>query len=94
MATYLMFGKYSQESVKQISAERTDDAIALIRKNGGELKSGYALLGKTDLVLVVELPDNEQAMKTSVGLSRMLGISITTAPAVSFESFDKMMAEV
>lgn len=94
MATYLMFGKYSQDSVKQISASRTDQAIALIRKNGGELKSGYALLGKTDLVLVVELPDNQQAIKTSVGLSKLLGISFMTAPAVSFEDFDKIMEGV
>ena len=94
MATYLMFGKYSQDSVKQISASRTDQAIALIRKNGGELKSGYALLGETDLVLVVELPDNQQAIKTSVGLSKLLGISFMTAPAVSFEDFDKIMEGV
>ena len=94
MATYLMFGKYSQDSVKQISTSRTDQAIALIRKNGGELKSGYALLGKTDLVLVVELPDNQQAIKTSVGLSKLLGISFMTAPAVSFEDFDKIMEGV
>lgn len=94
MATYLMFGKYSQDSVKQISTSRTDQAIALIRKNGGELKSGYALLGETDLVLVVELPDNQQAIKTSVGLSKLLGISFMTAPAVSFEDFDKIMEGV
>ena len=90
MATYMMFGKYSQESVNQISARRTDQAIKLIRKNGGELKSGYALLGKSDIVLIVELPDNEQAIKTSVGLSKLLGISFTTAPAVTLEDFDKI----
>jgi uncharacterized protein with GYD domain len=94
MATYLMFGQYSQDSVKHISARRTDKAIEFIRKNGGELKSGYALLGKTDLVLIVELSDNEQAMKTSVGLSKLLGISFTTAPALTFEDFDKITEDV
>lgn len=94
MATYLMFGRYSQDSVKQISPKRTEDATELIRKNGGKLRSGYALLGKTDLVLIVELPDNERAMRTSVGLSKLLGISFSTAPAVTFDEFDKMMADV
>ena len=75
MATYMMFGKYSQESVKKISARRTDKAAELINKYGGEIKSGYALLGETDLVLIVELPDTEQAMKVSVGLSKLLGVS-------------------
>jgi uncharacterized protein with GYD domain len=91
MATFVMFGKYSAEAVKEISAERTEKAAALIKKHGGELKSGYVLLGEKDLVLIVELPGTEQAMKTSLALTNLLGISFTTAPAVSIKDFDKMM---
>jgi uncharacterized protein with GYD domain len=91
MATYVMFGKYSLEALKAISASRTNQTVALIKKHGGELKTGYALLGEVDLVLVVELPDTERAMQTSVALTKLLGISFTTAPAVSFEQFDKLM---
>jgi len=91
MATYLMFGKYSLEAVKAISAKRTDRTIALIKQNGGELKAGYALLGDIDLVLIVDLPDTEGAMKTSVALSKLLGISFSTVPAVNVADFDKLM---
>ena len=91
MATYMMFGRYSHDLVKQISTNRTAKAMELVKKNGGEIKSGYALLGKTDLVLLVELPDLERAMKTSVALSKLLGISFTTSPAVSMDEFDKLM---
>ncbi len=91
MATYLMFGKYSLEAVKAISAKRTDQAVALIKEHGGELKTGYALLGEADLVLVVDLPDTGRAMQTSAALTKLLGISFTTAPAVSLEEFDKLM---
>jgi uncharacterized protein with GYD domain len=66
----------------------------LIKKNGGELKSGYSLLGEPDLILIADFPDTEQAMKTSVGLSKILGISFTTAPAVTLEDFDKIMADI
>jgi uncharacterized protein with GYD domain len=89
-----MFGKYSLDSVKEISPERTNKAAALIKKYGGEVKSGYALLGEKDLVLIVDLPDTEQAMKTSVALAKLLGISFTTTPAVTVEDFDKIMEEV
>jgi uncharacterized protein with GYD domain len=91
MATYLMFGKYSSETAKAISAKRTDKAVTIIKQNGGELKAGYALLGRIDLVLIVDLPGNEQAMKTSVELGKQLGISFNTAPAVSVADFDKLM---
>ena len=91
MATYVLFGKYTQDSIKEISAKRTEKAEALIKKNGGAVKAGYALLGDVDLVLVVDMPDSEKAMKTSVALSQLLGISFTTSPAVSMKKFDKLM---
>ena len=91
MATYLMFGKYSTEAAKAISAKRTDQAVATIKQNGGELKEGYALLGDIDLVLIVDLPDTEHAMKTSAALSKLLGVSFSTAPALSMEAFDKLI---
>ena len=91
MATLVMFGNYSSDSIKDISPKRTRKAEALIRQNGGEVVAGYALLGKVDLVLILELPNVGTAMQTSAGLSKMLGISFTTAPAVSLKKFDKLM---
>jgi len=91
MATYLMFGKYTLEALKGISAKRTDEAQALIKQHGGTLKAAYALLGETDLVLIVDLPDNGQAMKLSAAMAQKFSIAFTTAPAVSVEDFDKLM---
>jgi uncharacterized protein with GYD domain len=91
MSTYIMFGKYSPGSIKEISAERTQKANQLISENGGSVKSGYALLGETDLVLVADFPGNDAAIKASVGLAKLLGIAFSTAPAVSMEEFDKLV---
>ena len=85
-----MFGNYSQKSIKDLSAKRTDQTVALIEEHGGKLTAGYALLGDTDLVLIAEFPSNENAMKTSVALSKMLGIGFSTSPAVTIETFDKI----
>ena len=93
MATFIMFGNYSLDSVKHISAQRTDASIELIKKNGGELKEGYSLLGETDIILIVEFPDFKQAMKTSAELSKLLGISFTTAPALTMGDFDKLFQD-
>lgn len=93
MGIYVMFGTYSPEAMRAISSKRTDEAEALIKQHGGELKAVYALLGDVDLVVVVDLPDTERAMQTSAGLTKLLGVSFRTAPAVSIETFDKLMAE-
>jgi len=92
MATYLMFGKYSPEALKSMSAKRTTEAKALIKKNGGELKAAYAVLGDVDLVMIVDLPDTARAMAASAALAKATGIGFTTAPAVSVEEFDRLVA--
>jgi uncharacterized protein with GYD domain len=91
MSTYFMFGKYSQTAIKEISSKRTQNAIRLVEQNGGQLKAGYALLGETDLLIMADFPSNEQAMKSSVALSKLLGVGFTTYPAVSMEEFDKLV---
>ena len=92
MATYFMFGKYSADAVGKISADRTEKGAATIEECGGKVKAGYALLGEKDLVLIVDFPGIKEAMKASVALSKLLGIGFSTAPAVSVEEFDKLVA--
>lgn len=91
MATFFMFGKYSLDAEKEISAQRTTAASEVIRGLGGEFKSAYALLGVSDLVLIVELPGVNEAVKASVELGKKLGISFTTSPAMSVEEFDELI---
>lgn len=94
MATFFMFGKYSSEALKGMSAARTDKAMGLIKKFGGEVKLMYALLGEQDLVLIADFPGIEGVMKASVALNKLTGIAFTTSPAVTVEEFDKMMTGV
>jgi uncharacterized protein with GYD domain len=53
----------------------------------------YALLGEKDLVFIVTLPGTKEAMKASVSLSKLTGISFTTSPAVTVDEFDKILAK-
>jgi uncharacterized protein with GYD domain len=91
MATYLMFGKYSVEGLKGISAKRSEEAKALLKKHGGELKAAYAALGSVDLVIIADLPDTAHAMAASAALAKLTGIAFTTSPAVTIEEFDKLV---
>jgi uncharacterized protein with GYD domain len=93
MQTFVMFGKYQGEGIKGISAGRTTKAADVVKKCGGELKSVYALLGKSDVLLIADFPGVKEAMKASIGLNRLTGLALHTSPAVSAEEFDKLAAQ-
>jgi uncharacterized protein with GYD domain len=93
MATFFMFGKYTSEAIKEVSIERTHQAVAEIKKLGGGVTAMHALLGEYDLLFCVSLPGVEEAIKASVALKRLTGIYFTSCPAVSVEVFDQLMAD-
>ena len=93
MPLFMMFGKYSSRALKGISSERTDKAIGLIKKHGGEIKSMYAVLGEHDLVFIIDFRDADQAIATSVVLYKLTGIHFITSPIVDVEKFDKLIGE-
>ena len=87
-----MLGKYSAESVKDISSDRTEKAIRLIKELGGEVSSMFGLLGKYDCCLIVDFGNNETAMRASLGLTILTGISFISYPAVAINDFDRMLS--
>jgi len=93
MATFFMFGKYTTKAIEKISASRTQQAVAEIEKLGGRVMAMHVLLGEYDLLFCVTLPGIDEAVKASVTLSRLTGISFKTCPAVTVEAFDQLVAE-
>ena len=88
MSIFCMIGKYDKNSLAEVSAGRTRDAQNLIARYQGTVKSMYALLGQNDLILIVDLPSVEDAMKVSIGLTKLTGIAFATSPAMSVTDFD------
>jgi len=93
MATYFLFGKYSSDATKGMSADRTAKANKLFEKYGGEIKSIHALLGDWDLVIIATFPGTVQVMKASVAVSKLTGIAFTTSEAIPVEDFDRMISD-
>lgn len=90
MATFFMFGKYSSEAARKISAERTEKVREAIEKLGGRIRDIYVLLGEYDVVIVTELPRMAEAMQASIALKRLTDISFFTAAAMPVDEFDQM----
>ena len=94
MSTFIMFGRYSPEAVRQISRQRTQQATELIDRYGGKVVGMYATLGRYDLVFIVSFPGSSEAMKASVALSKTTGIGFNTVPAIAVQDFDALVAGV
>jgi uncharacterized protein with GYD domain len=94
MAKFVLFGKYSAEALKNISAARTEEAKKIVQKLGGSIEAIYALLGDVDLLILAELPGVNEAVQVSVALSKATGIAFRTAPAISVEEFDKLAEKI
>jgi len=94
MPIFMMFGKYSSEALKGISAERTNKAVKIIKNHGGKVISMYAVLGEHDLVFTLDFPDAEKTLAASVALNQLTGIALTTSPVVNVEQFDKLIDDI
>ena len=92
MATYFLTGSYDADAIKGISRKRTSDVSKMIEDMGGKIVSIYLLLGETDLVIIVDFPGLKEAIKASVSICKMTGISFTTYPAITAEEFDDYLA--
>jgi uncharacterized protein with GYD domain len=92
MTTYFLTGTYGADAIRSISRERTADVTKMIEDMGGKVLSIYLLLGEKDLVLIADFPGLKEAIKGSISISKMTGISFTTSPAVTAEEFDEFLA--
>lgn len=94
MDTFFMFGKYSSEGLREIDAARTNQVRDWVAEAGGSVRGAFALLGEYDLVIIAELPNITEAMKTAISLGQLTGISFSTCAAMPVETFDTMAEDV
>lgn len=94
MPIFVMLGKYNQDSLEDVSPERTKKAIEIIEQNEGKVISMYAVLGAHDLIFTLEFPSTEKALATSVALTMLTGIYFTTSPVVDVEQFDRLVSGI
>ncbi|RME76723.1 MAG: GYD domain-containing protein [Planctomycetota bacterium] len=90
MPTYFLFGAYTPDAIRGISAARTEQVREEIARCGGRVREIYALLGERDVCLIVDLPGSAEAMRLSIRLTRLTGICFTTSHAIPIDEFDRV----
>ena len=70
MAIFFMFGKYTPDALKEISASRTKQAVDVINNLGGEVNAVQIGMGEFVLLFCVILRGLGGASKASVEVTR------------------------
>ncbi len=79
MPKYLFEANYTQEGLKGVAAAggsaRREAIESMVSALGGELEALYFAQGESDVVLIVDLPDNKTAAAISIAVGAAGSIS-------------------
>ena len=96
MPTYVSLLKYTQkgaESIKQGPA-RIDAARQAAKAAGAEIKQIYLVMGRYDLVVISEGPDDETAAKLALAAAMQGNVQSETLRAFSETEFRRILSEL
>jgi uncharacterized protein with GYD domain len=94
MATFITLVQTTQKGIEDIkrSPARLDAAKQAFKAMGGELKQFYLVLGRYDMVVIGEAPDDETAAKLSLAIGSQGAIRTETMRAFTEEEYRKIIS--
>jgi uncharacterized protein with GYD domain len=93
MATYVSLLRYTDQGIKSIkeSPGRLDAAKKAFQAQGAELKQFFLLMGRYDILLVAEAPNDETVGKVTLALGSLGNVKTETFRAFTEAEFRKMV---
>lgn len=83
MATYISFIKYTQKGIENIkdSPRRLDTAREAFQAFGAELKEFYLVMGRYDIMIISEAPNDETVAKAALAIASRGAVQTETVRA-------------
>ena len=94
MATYISLLRYTQQGIGKIkdSPQRIDAAKQVFSSLGAEIKEAYLVMGRYDLVVITEAPDDETAAKASLAVRSQGNVKTETLRAFTEEEYQSIIS--
>jgi len=93
MPKYLIEGSYTAEGVKGLIKDKASGRAAAVQKAaqslGGKLDQIYYTFGDTDLIVILDLPDNASVAAFAITAASSGLIRLKTRPLLTVEEVDK-----
>lgn len=96
MPTFVLLAKYTHQGITSIreSPKRFDAYRRAAQQAGGTVKGFYLLLGRYDIAVIVETPDDETAARLSLATGALGNVSTETLRAFNEDEFKKLVASL
>ena len=92
MARFLVNASYTPEGTKGLMKEggtaRKENIERLVKEVGGTVEAFYFTFGKSDVVALLELPDNATAASLSMAINSSGLVQLSTVPLLTAEEVD------
>ncbi|MEE9181345.1 MAG: GYD domain-containing protein [candidate division NC10 bacterium] len=76
-----------KKNMRKNPGRMADEAARILEEHGGRQVSTWATLGRYDLIVVVEAPDDMAMMHVSAEIGALGGAHVETLPAVPSDEF-------
>ncbi len=96
MATYVSLIRYTEQGIRNIKEgpSRLDAAKKLFQSVGGELKQFYLAMGKYDIVIVAEAPDDEAVARIALSLGALGNVRTETMRVFNEGEYRKIVGSL
>lgn len=96
MPTYISFGKYTDQGARNIkdAISRLNVVQRAIQQAGGKLVGWYMMLGEYDLATVVELPDDETALRLALEVGQFGNLRTTAMRAFTRDEVERVIGRM
>jgi uncharacterized protein with GYD domain len=93
MATFIVLGQFTDQGIRKIKAtsERADAAKKLAEKFGVKVREIFWTIGRYDLALIVEAPDDETMMALGMSFGKLGNVRTETLRAFSQAEIDEIL---
>jgi len=94
MPIYIALLNYTQKGIENVkeSPKRLDIAKQAFQKLGGEIKEFYLVMGRYDIILVIEAPDDETVAKAALTLASQGSVRTETFRAFKEDEYRKIIS--
>ena len=96
MPTYISLVNYTQKGIENIkeSPGRLEKVKAAIKASGGEFKAFYLTMGRYDIVVVTEAPNDEAFAATMLAIGAAGSVRTETLKAFTEEEYRNIIASI